>query len=152
LTALKADIPHAVKDYNIKAVILKCSILNFASIRTQFEEIGISRKRFKYPDEDTSIEALYLGGTILECKEKCIASNPAKYLNADSPPFLLIHGLDDVDTPYLQSVEFAGEIREKSGADKVSLILFKDTGHDNGMYDLDSTFDLQLDFLGKYLT
>lgn len=151
LAALKADIADTEQDYSVKVVILKCSILDFASIRKQFEEIGISRKRFSYPDEDTSIEALYLGGTIQECEEKCNASNPARYLKSDSPPFLLMHGLDDVDTPYLQSVEFANEIKATAGADKVKLILFQDTGHDNGMYDLDSTFELQLDFLRKHL-
>lgn len=151
LSALKAEVGDIDKEYRIRAVILKCSILDFASIRRQFDEIGLSRKRFTYPDEDTSIEALYLGGTISECKEKCEASNPARYLDFDTPSFLLMHGLDDVDTPYLQSIEFANKIMVNSGAEKVKLILFPDTGHDNGRYDLHSTFELELDFLRSSL-
>ena len=136
----------------VRAVILRCSILDFPGMRRQFEELGLQRERFAYPDEDTSIEALFLGGSTLELPEAAEKANPARYLSPESPYFLLIHGLVDVDTPYLQSVEFAKAIREKTGqADKARLVLLPGTGHDNGMFDDPSTHELQLEFLRRVL-
>ncbi len=151
LAALKANVGSVIPEYDIKAVILRCPILDFTSIRRQFEEIGLSRERFDYPDEDTSIEALYLGGSTLELREKCKASDPANHLYPDMPAFLLMHGLVDIDTPYLQSVGFAESISKAAGEEKVKLVLFPDTGHDNGLYDADSTMELMLEFLKTHL-
>ncbi len=136
----------------ISAVILRCPILDFTGMRKQFEQLGIRRTRFPYPDEDTSIEALFLGGSTLERPEAAAAANPAGYLDQRCPRFLLIHGLEDEDTPYLQSVEFAGMIREKSGdLHRAQVELLPETGHDNGRFDDPSTFELELRFLRESL-
>ena len=136
----------------IKSVILRCSILDFANIRAQFDEIGLKRERFKYPDEDTSIEALFMGGSTLELPETTIQCNPATHLTSDCPSFLLIHGMVDIDTPYQQSINFARQIREVSGDNsRAELILLAETGHDNGRYDDPSTFEAQLNFLKRTL-
>ena len=132
----------------IKSVILRCAILDFSSIRSQYEQIGLERERFKYPDEDTSIEALFMGGSTLELPEVAKQCNPATHLTPDCPYFLLIHGLVDVDTPYPQSINFARQIREATGDNsRAELVLLAETGHDNGRYDDPSTFETQLDFL-----
>lgn len=131
-----------------KSVILLCSILDFPAIRPQFRELGVRRERFAYPDEDTSIEALFLGGSTLELPEAAAKANPAGYLGKDCPHFLLLHGLEDVDTPYLQSIRFTEAIRSAAGdPDRVRLELFPGTGHDNGVFDEPSTFELKLQFL-----
>lgn len=136
----------------IKSVILRCSILDFANIRPQFEEIGLERERFAYPDQDTSIEALFMGGSTLELPDVAKACNPANHLTPDCPAFLLIHGMVDVDTPYQQSINFARAIRESSGDNsRAELILLAETGHDNGRYDDPSTFEAQLGFLKRTL-
>ncbi len=136
----------------IKSVILRCSILDFANIRPQFEAIGLERERFKYPDEDTSIEALFMGGSTLELPEAAKACNPSNHLTPDCPHFLLIHGMVDVDTPYQQSIDFANNIRAVSGdVNRAQLVLLPETGHDNGRYDDPSTFETQLDFLKRTL-
>lgn len=136
----------------IKSVILRCSILDFAGIRPQFEKIGLKRERFHYPDEDTSIEALFMGGSTLELPETAAACNPANHLTKDCPKFLLIHGMVDVDTPYIQSINFAQAIREATGDNsRAELILLPETGHDNGRYDDASTFEAQLSFLKRTL-
>lgn len=136
----------------IKSVVLSCSILDFANIRPQFEAIGLKRERFFYPDEDTSIEALFMGGSTLELPETAADCNPANHLTPDCPKFLLIHGMVDVDTPYQQSIDFANKIREVSGdVDRAQLILLAETGHDNGRYDDPSTFEAKLNFLKRTL-
>ena len=152
LAGLRADIDDVEKDYNIKAMVLKCPILDFTQVRDQYKLIGLKRMRFDYPDEDTSIEALFLGGSTLECPEKAAKCNPANHLkNNEVPAVLLMHGLIDVDTPYLQSVEFMEKLKALSGGNHCELALFPDTGHDNGMYDLHSTFEMQLNFFNNYL-
>ena len=136
----------------IKSVILRCPILDFANIRPQFVAIGLERERFKYPDEDTSIEALFMGGSTLELPETARDCNPANHLTPDCPSFLLIHGMVDVDTPYQQSIHFARAIRDVSGDyRRAELILLAETGHDNGRYDDPSTFEAQLSFLKRTL-
>jgi len=136
----------------IKSVILRCSILDFANIRPQFEAIGLERERFHYPDLDTSIEALFMGGSTLELPEVAAQCNPANHLTPDCPQFLLIHGMVDVDTPYQQSISFANEIRRVSGdVNRAQLVLLPETGHDNGRYDDPSTFEAQLNFLKRTL-
>ena len=64
----------------------------------------------------------------------------------------MIHGLEDVDTPYLQSVEFTEAVRSRSGDPaRAELVLLPETGHDNGRYDDPSTYELELDFLRRVL-
>ena len=53
---------------------------------------------------------------------------------------------------YLQSVEFAGMIREKSGdLHRAQVELLPETGHANGRFDDSSTFELELRFLRESL-
>jgi acetyl esterase/lipase len=142
----------ALHNNSITAVVLRCPILDFASIRKQYEKISLQRNRFDYPDEDTSIEALYLGGDIYEMREACAEVNPANHLTGVIPHFLLHHGLIDMDTPYLQSVEFAEKVCAVScDDDRAKVILLENTGHDNGAFDLSSTFEQELAFFSQYL-
>lgn len=136
----------------IRSVMLRCSILDFKNMRSQFEEIGLQRERFDYPDEDTSIEALFMGGSTLELPEVAEQVDPKNHITKDCPKFMLLHGLTDIDTPYIQSVNFANQIKRVTGDDsRVELTLFPNTGHDNGLYDHPSTFEAQLDFFRRTL-
>jgi acetyl esterase/lipase len=136
----------------IKAAVLEASILNFQDMRKYFQMLGRERKAYFYPDEDTSIEALFMGGSTLELPDVAKECNPSNHLTPDCPKFLLIHGLVDVDTPYPQSINFARQIREFTGDNtRAELVLLAETGHDNGRYDDPSTFETQLDFLKRTL-
>lgn len=142
----------ALKTHTVKAVLLLCPILDFASMTRQFGEIGLARERFDPPELDTSIEALYLGGSVEEMKEAARAANPAEYLSGDAPHFLLMHGMADIDTPYPQSVEFARRVRAATGDEgRARVELLADTGHDNGLFDTQETFQKKLDFFDTYV-
>jgi acetyl esterase/lipase len=142
----------ALQDKTIRAAVLRCPIFDFASIRKQFEKIGLQRSRFNYPDEDTSIEALYLGGDINEMPEACADSNPANHLAGHIPYFLIEHGLLDTDTPYLQSLEFAENVCKVSPEkDRAICVVLENTGHDNGGFDLPSTFEREVNFFNQHL-
>lgn len=136
----------------IRSVILRCPILDFRNMRSQFEEIGLKRERFTYPDEDTSIEALFMGGSVLELPDAAEKTNPKNSITTNCPKFMLIHGMIDVDTPYLQSLNFAEQIKSTTGdIQRAEVLLLPDTGHDNGLYDHPDTYEAQLDFLRRTL-
>jgi acetyl esterase/lipase len=54
----------------------------------------------------------WLGGTIDEVPEVWEAASPAPNIDADTPPFLVIHGSDDEYTPVEMSRNFADAMRE----------------------------------------
>ena len=138
---------------SFKAAVLRCPLLQLATIREDFEEIGLERKKlFGYPDEDTSIEAMFLGGTPAEVPEAYDSADPIHDLDAEVCPYIfLMHGLDDPAAPYLQSVHFAEAVEKKCGKGKAKVHLYPNTRHDYGMYDLPETFEEYLAFLDEHL-
>ena len=56
----------------------------------------------------------WLGGTIDEVPEAWEAASPAHNIDADTPPFLVIHGSDDEYTPVEMSRNFVDAMREAS--------------------------------------
>ena len=54
----------------------------------------------------------WLGGTIDEVPEVWEAASPAHNIDADTPPFLVIHGSDDEYTPVEMSRNFVAAMRE----------------------------------------
>ncbi len=53
--------------------------------------------------EQESPESLVIGGPLLENVDKVIQANPLTYININSPPFLIVHGDNDVVVPSDQS-------------------------------------------------
>lgn len=135
-----------------RSVHLRCAILDFGRITAQFTDIGFTRGRFAPPELDTSIEALLLGGSIMEQPQRCHALTPIHYARSDAPHFLLLHGKVDVDTPYLQSVEFAEALNRITGDEsRAQVVLFETTGHDGGEFETTETFERCLCFFEKHL-
>jgi acetyl esterase/lipase len=56
--------------------------------------------------------ASWLGGTIDEVPEVWEAASPAHNIDANTPPFLVIHGTDDEFTPVEMSRDFVAAMRE----------------------------------------
>lgn len=143
----------ALRTKKFKCAIMLAPILDFASIRGQFEKLGLARsKMFGYPDEDTSMEALLMGGSVEQVPEICAELTPIHFVDEDCPPIFLYHGMLDKATPYLQSIEFAEKAAEKTGdAQRVQYKLLETTGHSNGQYKEQWLKDERLEFLKKYL-
>jgi hypothetical protein len=113
---------------------------------------GLGACVFGYPDEDTSMEALLMGGSVEQVPEICAELTPIHFVDEDCPPIFLYHGMLDKATPYLQSVEFAEKAAEKTGdAQRVQYKLLETTGHSNGQYKEQWLKDERLEFLKKYL-
>lgn len=54
-------------------------------------------------DAPNSPESLLVGGQITENPEKVQRADPITYVDGDDPPFLLMHGEQDITVPYEQS-------------------------------------------------
>lgn len=55
-------------------------------------------------DAADSPESQLLGGPVQEMKAAVAAANPITYVTGDEPPFLIMHGDQDMTVPYPQSV------------------------------------------------
>ena len=138
----------------IKAAFMEASILDFARITEQFKQLGVVRKKlFGNPEEDTSIEAMFLGASVTERPDLAVRSKAMNYIQKDSPAFMMIHGTDDQTTPYLQSVEFALRMREVTGdPERAQIVLLPGCGHGyTGGWNDPGLLEKKLAFLNKYL-
>lgn len=136
----------------IKAAVLEASILDFANMRKHFQMLCRERKPYFYPDEDTAIEALYLGGSTEQVPEIVAQATPANFITENAPYFMLCHGLEDVVTPYLQSVEFARTLCTATGDDnRAEVVLLPGTAHGyNHLWNDPKLLQWKLDFLKRH--
>ena len=77
----------------------------------------------------SSIEQ-FLGGTVDQQRAKAIAASPTTYVSKDDPPFLIIHGENDMSIPVSQSELLASKL--KAAGVKVTLIVAGGRGHGIG--------------------
>lgn len=57
-------------------------------------------------------EARLLGGAVQEHKELAREASPVTHVTQDDPPFLILHGTNDMIVPFHQSVELDEKLRE----------------------------------------
>jgi acetyl esterase/lipase len=66
---------------------------------------------FKHNAPD-SAESLMLGCTLPQCPaEKVKAAIPLTYIGKETPPFLILHGINDHSVPHQQSEELAAALK-----------------------------------------
>ncbi len=73
------------------------------------------------------IDTRWIDGTLEEFPEKYKEASPLSYIDEFDPPVLLLHGTDDDETPYEQSVRFS-ELLKKAGV-PVELYTADGAGH-----------------------
>jgi acetyl esterase/lipase len=78
----------------------------------------------------TCPEALLIGGSLQENKEKAAKASPVTYVTKEAPPFLIMHGDQDDVVPYNQS-ELLYEALKKAGVE-VTFHPVKGAGHGFG--------------------
>lgn len=136
----------------VKAALLQCPPLNFSSYRVQLAQAGLAREGSSMPEEDTSYEAMYLGGSILEMPDRAKEADPANHLSGHIPPFLLIHGTADAVVPYGQSVAFLQAVnRAAHDETRATLIPIEGGDHDSPAYDRDGLLERKVAFFRKHL-
>ncbi len=78
---------------------------------------------------EPSIEQ-FLGGPVAQNQAKAIAASPTTYVSKDDPPFLIIHGENDMSIPVSQSKLLAAKLKA-AGVD-VTLEVAEGRGHGVG--------------------
>jgi acetyl esterase/lipase len=71
-----------------------------------FDLLGIS----PFDDPNSPVFQL-LGGPLSKNKDKAREASPMIYVSKDDPPFMLIHGTNDLVVPFLQSVTFTEALK-----------------------------------------
>ena len=144
---------HAALRCNcVKAALIQCPPLDFSAYRAQFAQAGFVREGSSMPEEDTSYEAMYLGGSILELPDRAKEANPANHLSGHIPPMLLVHGTADTVVPYLQSVSFLQTVnRAAQDETRAKLISIEGGDHDSPASESDGLWEKKLSFFRTYL-
>jgi acetyl esterase/lipase len=99
-------------------------------------------------DTPDSPESQLVGGPIRDNPEKVARANPATYVTADDPPFLIVHGDADLLVPHHQSEILEAALR-KAGA-RVRLVTIR--GGPHGGETTKQGLPLALDFLAEVLS
>ncbi len=97
-------------------------------------------------DAPDSPESLLIGCPIQTCQEKAERANPIRYVTGDEPPFLIMHGDQDLIVPPLQS-QLLYDALKKVGVD-ATLYWVEGAGHGFGGPGIDRMVD---DFFDRHL-
>jgi len=98
-----------------------------------------------------SFESLFLGKPLAQIPEVVRAADPATYIGADCPPFLIQHGDKDPLVPVEQSINFAAALKAKVPPDRVELDVLKGAGHGGEPFESAANLDRVFAFLEKHL-
>lgn len=66
------------------------------------------------PDDPTEPPSLLIGCPIQSCPDKTQKANPIRYVSADDPPFLILHGTSDCLVPWQQSQIFYDALKKQN--------------------------------------
>lgn len=97
----------------------------------------------------SSPESRLLGGDVLKQVDRAIRANPITYIDANDPPFLIIHGSDDRAVPPNQS-ELLHEALKKAGVPN-KLYIIKGAGHGGRGFSERNILEMEASFLMKNL-
>ena len=135
----------------IKAALIQCPPLDFSAYRAQFAQAEFTREGSSMPEEDTSYEAMYLGGSILELPVCAKEANPASHLSGHIPPMLLVHGTADTVVPYLQSVSFQQTVnRAAQDETRATLLSIAGGDHDSPAQESSDLWKKKIAFFRTY--
>lgn len=88
-----------------------------------------------------------IGGAIKDSQERARDVSPVTYVSPDDPPFLIVHGTEDMTVPYNQSERLRDALRE-AGVE-VAMISVEGGGH--GGFRSDVLIDRVRAFFDKHL-
>jgi acetyl esterase/lipase/streptogramin lyase len=126
--------PHQLPEVNwIHGAIPFTGIFDYASA-------------LKFSPERRSRLEDYLGGGPDQAAETWAEASATTWIDGSEPPFLLIHGLDDITIEPEQSIYFAKAL--KQAGVEVELLLIPDAGHQDIIYS-EQSFEAVEDFLAS---
>ena len=90
-----------------------------------------------------SPESSLIGGPIQDNRDKCELANPITYVDANDPPFLILHGDKDLLVPHCES-EMLNDALQKAGVQS-RFVLVPDGQHGPGLF-VEKYFKMMVDF------
>ena len=94
-------------------------------------------------DGANSPESLLIGGSVQDNKDKAVLANPITYIDANDPPFLILHGDADQTVPICQSILLVNALQKANVPSQ--LVLIPNAQHGTGMF-VDKYFKMMIDF------
>ncbi|MDJ0552879.1 MAG: alpha/beta hydrolase [Microcoleaceae cyanobacterium MO_207.B10] len=139
----------------VKAVCAWYPPTDFTQVPPAFEEPINAAVEEKYKDKEWYVYTVathkLLGGVVSKNLELAALANPINYVDAQDPPFLIMHGEKDNIVPISQSVLLADALSEKGV--EVEFVKKPNWGHYHGRgEDFDPVLiDMAMDFFDEYL-
>lgn len=99
---------------------------------TSFQLMDSCGSQMKH-DAPDSPESLLIGGPIQDNTVKCALADPLTYVDANDPPFLILHGDADPLVPYCQSQKLYEKL-QRFGVPS-QFVLVPGAGHGQGMFE-----------------
>ncbi len=131
----------------VRAVVDWFGPTNLDKMDDYYRQRGINSMRHSKPDSPAS---RMLGAPVLDAPERAKAADPANYISASTPPFLIMHGKADGTVPYEMSVYLA----EKLNAQREGLAvlrLLEGLKHGGPEFFAPEVIGEVYDFLDKYM-
>ncbi len=98
-------------------------------------------------DAANSPESILVGGPVQETKDTARAASPVTYVTANDPPFLIVHGDNDMTVPYNQSVRLHAALKA-AGTDTTFITV---TGGGHGRFQSSELLRRVRRFFDKHL-
>lgn len=96
-------------------------------------------------DGANSPESLLIGGSVQDNRDKATLANPITYIDANDPPFLILHGDADQTVPSCQSTLLFDALQ--TAAVPSQLVLIPNAQHGTNMF-LSKYYEMMIEFLG----
>ena len=109
---------------------------------TDFQKMDSCGSSMAHNDA-TSPESSLIGGPIQENDDKCALANPITYVDANDPPFLILHGDEDPLVPHCNS-ELLYAALQKAGVSS-QFVLVPGGQHGPGLF-IDAYYNMMTDF------
>ena len=100
---------------------------------------------------DDYVFAWYYGIPVEEAPDLAALSNPETYITPAAPPFVIMHGRQDVIVPYQQGVRLAQRLEQVIGPEKVRFTLYDDYVHADQRFETMHNCSMVLDQLEEVL-
>lgn len=139
---------NPLRSSRVQAVVDWFGPINFLTMDAQFAKTKNGK-----PDhsEANSPESELIGRKITEVPDQVALINPQTYITHNDPPFLIEHGTLDPLVPTQQSIEFARQLEQEMGREKVTLVLLEGAGHGGPAFETPENLATVFAFLDKHL-
>lgn len=143
-----ASLGNSDESSMVQAVVDWFGPIDFGSMDSQFTASRAGQANHGAP---SSPESQFLGAAVTSVPDLVNKADPATYITADDPPFLIEHGTADSNVPVEQSKDFAAALTRVLGSDKVTLRLIEGAGHMDPRFYASNNVALVLDWLDARL-